>query len=69
MTRLLSGRKLDPRVERVLVALVANRALEPGSKLAAARWVTRRAHIDGLSEAFPPLSDDVGDWKPWAWCS
>jgi len=55
MTRLLRGRKLDPRVERVLFALVANRALEPGSKLAAARWVTRRTHIDGL----PEVSDDA----------
>jgi hypothetical protein len=34
----------------VLFALVANQALEPGSKLAAVRWVTRRAHIDGLPE-------------------
>jgi hypothetical protein len=55
MTRLLAGRKLDPRVERVLFALVANRALDPSSKMAAARWVTRRAHIDGL----PELSDDA----------
>lgn len=55
MARLLGGRKLDPRVERVLFALVANRALEPGSKLAAARWVTRLAHIGGL----PEVSDDA----------
>ena len=47
MTQLLEGRKRDPRTERVLFALVANRALELGSKLAAARWVTRRAHIEG----------------------
>src|SRR3954463_13930610 len=32
MTRLLTGRKRDPRTERVLFALVANRALAPGSK-------------------------------------
>jgi Transposase DDE domain len=55
MARLLAGRKLDPRVERVLFALVANRALDPSSKLAAAGWVTRRAHIDGL----PEVSDDA----------
>jgi hypothetical protein len=55
MTRLLEGRKRDPRTERVLFALVANRALAPGSKLAAAAWVTRRAHIDGL----PDTSDDA----------
>jgi hypothetical protein len=55
MTRLLTGRKRDPRTERVLFALVANRALAPGSKLAAAGWVNRRAHIDGL----PETSDDA----------
>ena len=55
MARLLAGRKRDPRTERVLFALVANRALAPGSKLAAADWVTRRAHIDGLAET----SDDA----------
>jgi hypothetical protein len=55
MARLLEGRKRDPRTERVLFALVANRALAPGSKLAAAGWVTRRAHIDGL----PDTSDDA----------
>jgi hypothetical protein len=48
--RLLSGRKLDPRVERVLFSLVANRALEPLSKLAATQWVRERVFIPGLSE-------------------
>ena len=33
--RLLGERRLDGRAERVLFALVANRALEPSSKLAA----------------------------------
>ena len=32
MARLLEGRKRDPRTERVLFALVANRALAPGSR-------------------------------------
>jgi hypothetical protein len=62
MTRLLEGRKLDPRVERVLFALVANRALEPGSKLAAARWVTRRAHINGLTETSDDACYRAMDW-------
>ena len=48
--RLLSGRKLDQRVERVLFALVANRALEPLSKLAATQWVRERVFIPGLEE-------------------
>jgi hypothetical protein len=62
MTRLLAGRKRDPRTERVLFALVANRALEPGSKLAAARWVTRRAHIDGLPETTDDACYRAMDW-------
>ena len=40
------GRRLDgDTVERVLFALVAQRALEPGSKLAATRWVEERVTI------------------------
>ena len=41
--------------ERVLFGLVANRALAPSSKLAAADWVTHDVHIDGL----PQTSDDA----------
>jgi hypothetical protein len=39
----------------VLFALVANRALDPSSKLAAAHWVGRKAWIDGL----PQITDDA----------
>ncbi len=62
MTRLLAGRKRDPRTERVLFALVANRALAPGSKLAAAGWVNRRAHIDGLPETSDDACYRAMDW-------
>ncbi len=55
MVKLLSGRRLDPRVERVLFGLVANRALQPSSKLAAAAWITHDVAIDGL----PRTSDDA----------
>ena len=55
MVKLLSGRRLDPRVERVLFGLVANRALAPSSKLAAAAWITHDVHIEGL----PATSDDA----------
>ncbi len=48
--RQLTGRRLDPRVERVLFALVANRALAASSKLAATGWIAGDAHIDGLDE-------------------
>jgi hypothetical protein len=50
-----AGRRLDGEaVERVVFALVAQRALEPGSKLAATRWVAERVAIDGIAT----LSDD-----------
>jgi hypothetical protein len=55
LKRLLVGRKLDPRVERVLFALVANRALEPLSKLAPTQWVRERVFVDGL----PEVDDDT----------
>jgi hypothetical protein len=43
-----ADRRLDAAtVERVLFALVAQRALEPGSKLAATRWVAERVAIAG----------------------
>ena len=51
LDRLLAGRRLDRRAERVIFALVANRALEPLSKLAASKWLTERAWIEGLSRA------------------
>jgi Short C-terminal domain len=41
--------------ERVIFALVAQRACEPGSKLAANRWVTERVFIDGCGG----FSDDA----------
>jgi len=45
---LLRGRRLDGRAERVIFAMVANRALEPLSKLACSKWVSERAWIAGL---------------------
>jgi len=53
--RLLKGRRRDEDAERVLFALVANRALAPSSKLAAARWVNEDVMIAGL----PAASDDA----------
>jgi len=50
LARLLESRRLDGRAERVIFAMVANRALEPLSKLAASKWVTERAWIRGLPE-------------------
>ena len=51
-----AGRRLDgPVTERVIFALVAQRACEPGSKLAAARWVAERVFIEGCGG----FSDDA----------
>jgi Transposase DDE domain len=47
---LLARRRLDGRAERVIFAMVANRALEPLSKLAASKWVSERAWIQDLPE-------------------
>jgi hypothetical protein len=47
---LLRGRRLDGRAERVIFAMVANRALEPLSKLACSKWATERAWIGDLPE-------------------
>jgi hypothetical protein len=55
MTAMLSRTRRDAATGRVLFALVANRALDPSSKLAAAHWAGRKAHIDGL----PATTDDA----------
>ena len=48
--RAAEGRRLDgAAVERVVFALVAQRALEPGSKLAATTWAAERVVVDGLT--------------------
>ena len=45
------GRPREAEVtERVLFGLVANRALAPSSKLAAAEWISHDVHIDGLRQ-------------------
>ena len=46
----LGPRKFSTDVERVLFALVANRAVDPASKLAAAEWVREDVVLPGLAE-------------------
>lgn len=54
--RVAAGRRMDGEaVERVLFALVAQRALAPGSKLAGTRWVAERVAIGGCAG----FSDDA----------
>ena len=48
--RTLAGRRLSPETERVLFALVANRALAASSKLAATEWVCSDVHAGSLDE-------------------
>ena len=45
---MLGGRRFTTDVERVLFALVANRAIDPASKLAAAQWATCDVAVPGL---------------------
>jgi hypothetical protein len=53
--RVAAGRRVDGQfAERVIFGLVAQRALEPGSKLAGTKWVAQRVFIEGLSS----FSDD-----------
>jgi len=56
LRRAALGRRLDGElVERICFALVAQRALEPGSKLAATRWAAERVAIEGC----PAFTDDA----------
>jgi len=73
--RVAAGRRLDGEaVERVVFALVAQRALEPGSKLAGTKWVAERVAIQGcagfsedaayaamdfLLEALPEIASEI----------
>jgi hypothetical protein len=57
------GRRRDMTVtERVLFGLVANRALAPSSKLAAADWITNDVHLDGLAEVGEQTCYRAMDW-------
>src|SRR5438067_4667059 len=62
MKRLLTGRRLDGSAERVLFGLVANRALAPSSKLAAARWISEDAAIAGLAQTSDDACYRAMDW-------
>ena len=73
--RVAEGRRLDGQaVERVIFSLVAQRALEPGSKLAATGWVAERvaisncrgfsddaayAGMDFLLESLPEIAGEI----------
>jgi hypothetical protein len=57
------GRRRDlAAAERVLFGLVANRALAPSSELAAAEWMSRDVHIDGLGEVSDDACYRAMDW-------
>jgi hypothetical protein len=57
------GRPRDgAAAERVVFGLVANRALAPSSKLAAAEWMSRDVHIDGLDETSDDACYRAMDW-------
>jgi hypothetical protein len=57
------GRPRDAAAaERVLFALVANRALAPSSKLAAAEWMSQDVHIDRLGAVTDDACYRAMDW-------
>ncbi len=62
MRRLLKGRRLDASAERVLFALVANRALAPSPKLAASRWVNEDVLVSGLGATTDDACYRAMDW-------
>jgi hypothetical protein len=62
LRRLAAGTRRDPIVERVLFALVANRALAPSSKLAATSWVAHDVHLPGLAEVSDDACYRAMDW-------
>lgn len=59
---LLGTTRRDPVTERVLFALVANRALAPASKLAATSWVNHDVHLPGLVEVSDDACYRAMDW-------
>src|SRR4051795_7583767 len=62
LRRLAAGTRRDPVVERVLFALVANRALAPSSKLAATSWVAHDVHVPGLEAVSDDACYRAMDW-------
>jgi transposase len=62
LQRLLQERRLDPRAERVLFAMVANRALRPLSKLACTSWVGEEVWIEGLEKVEDESCYRTMDW-------
>jgi len=62
MTALLKGSRITSPAERIIFALVANRALAPSSKLAAAEWISHDVHITDLPEASDDACYRAMDW-------
>ena len=60
LNKLLKSRKYSASVERAIFAMVANRALNPVSKLAVERWVNEEVYIDNLPEV-----EDGTSTGPW----
>jgi hypothetical protein len=48
LAKVLGGRRFSTDVERVLFAMVANRAIDPMSKLASAEWASNDVALPGL---------------------
>jgi DDE family transposase len=62
MSALVKGSRITSPAERIIFALVANRALAPSSKLAAAEWISSDVHITGLPETSDDACYRAMDW-------
>ncbi len=60
LRKVLGPRRFTTDVERVLFALVANRAIDPMSKLSAAEWASHDVAIDGLEAMDEDQADMSG---------
>jgi hypothetical protein len=64
MRRLLASHGLDESAERILFALVANRALAPSSVLTTARWASEDVFITDLPVTTENACQQAADWLP-----
>ena len=62
LQRMTASARREVDVQRVLFALVANRALAPSSKLAATGWLAERVHIPGIEATSDDACYRAMDW-------
>jgi hypothetical protein len=66
LRKVLGGRRFTTDVERVLFALVANRAIDPMSKLATAEWASHDVALPGIEAMDDDQAYRAMDLLVWA---